>query len=225
MGIELQVPMPVWEITGGYCGQAALALTADPGRPLQTLELTGCLVAPLQYRFLVGERNAIAFNGIATQAASPDGNIMIMRETLNYQVNNYGQSDAAYELVTTLTTLATLLQNMKSSITSKYPRCKLADDDTNFAPGQAIVTPKIIKAEIIAQYSLDEYNGLCQDATDFANNLIVERDGTDPNRIDVLYPPDLINQLRVFATLAQFRLIYNPTNGGAPITNSAALPA
>ena len=42
----------------------------------------------------------------------------------------------------------------------------------------------------------------------FKENLIVERNSTDPNRLDVLFPPDLINQLRVFATLVQFRLQY-----------------
>ena len=37
---------------------------------------------------------------------------------------------------------------------------------------------------------------------------IVERSAKDPNRINVLLPPDLVNQLRVFATLVQFRLQY-----------------
>ena len=39
--------------------------------------------------------------------------------------------------------------------------------------------------------------------------LFVERDPNDANRLNVLYPPDLINQLRVFAVLAQFRLQYD----------------
>ena len=43
----------------------------------------------------------------------------------------------------------------------------------------------------------------------FQANLLVERDANDPNRVNVLYPPDLINQLRVFAVLAQFRLQYD----------------
>jgi phage tail sheath gpL-like len=43
----------------------------------------------------------------------------------------------------------------------------------------------------------------------FKKNLIVERHPNDPNRVNVLYPPDLINQLRIFAVLAQFRLQYN----------------
>ena len=38
---------------------------------------------------------------------------------------------------------------------------------------------------------------------------MVERDPNNPNRVNVLYPPDLINQLRMFAVLAQFRLQYD----------------
>jgi phage tail sheath gpL-like len=34
----------------------------------------------------------------------------------------------------------------------------------------------------------------------------VERNINNPNRLDVLLPPDLVNQLRIFAVLAQFRL-------------------
>jgi hypothetical protein len=53
------------------------------------------------------------------------------------------------------------------------------------------------------------YNGLVEDLTNFKRNLLVERDPNDPNRVNVLYPPDLINQLRTFAVLAQFRLQYD----------------
>ena len=38
---------------------------------------------------------------------------------------------------------------------------------------------------------------------------MVERDARDPNRINVLFPPDYINGLRVFALLNQFRLQYD----------------
>ena len=130
-----------------------------------------------------------------------------MVECTRYQLNSFGQPDIAYNLVTTLTTLAALLMAMKSAITSKYPRSKLADDGTNFATGQAIVTPKSIRGEIISEYLLAEYNGLVEDDGTFATNLVVERSSTNPNRVDVLYPPNLIGQLRIFAVLAQFRLL------------------
>jgi phage tail sheath gpL-like len=102
-----------------------------------------------------------------------------------------------------------VIRNQRYAITTKFPRHKLADDDTRFGPGQAIVTPKIIKAELIAEYAIDEWNGLVENLREFKNHLIVERDPNDPNRVNVLYPPDLINQLRMFAVLAQFRLQYS----------------
>ncbi len=134
---------------------------------------------------------------------------MIAREQTTYQLNLYGQPDDAYELMTTLATLAKLLRNQKQAITSKFPRHKLANDGTKFGPGQAIVTPGIVKAELIAQYQVDSYNGLVEDLANFKSHLIVERNVNDPNRLDVLYPPDLVNQLRTFAVLAQFRLQYD----------------
>jgi len=134
---------------------------------------------------------------------------VIMRESTTYTKNLYGNTDDAYELVTTPATLTKLLRNQRQAITSKFPRHKLADDGTRFGAGQAIVTPKIIKAELVAEYRIDEFNGLVENGKAFKANLIVERDPNDPNRVNVLYPPDLINQLRVFAVLAQFRLQYD----------------
>ena len=66
-----------------------------------------------------------------------------------------------------------------------------------------------VKAELISQYRIDEFNGLVEDVQAFKEHLIVERDPNNPNRLNVLYPPDLVNQLRVYAVLVQFRLQYN----------------
>ena len=155
------------------------------------------------------ELNSLSGAGIATQQASLTNVSHIMRETTTYQLNLYGQSDDAYELVTTLATLAKLIRNQRQVITSKYPRYKLADDGTRFGVGQKIVTPKVITAELVAQYAIDEFNGLVENLQAFKDHLVVERDNQDPNRLNVLYPPDLVNQLRVFAVLAQFRLQYD----------------
>jgi phage tail sheath gpL-like len=209
MGVELGSPAPVFEWTAAYTAKAARGLTNDPARPLQTLEFTGVLPAPLHERFNRPELNTFAGYGIATQEVDPNGAPMILRETTTYQLNLYGQGDDAYELVTTLATLARLLRNQRQTITSQFPRHKLANDGTRFGPGQAIVTPGLIAAELVGQYRQDEFNGLVEDVRSFKENLLVERDANNPNRVNVLYPPDLINQLRVFAVLAQFRLQYD----------------
>ena len=209
MGVELASPSPVYEWVAAYTAKAQRALINDPARPLQTLELTGILPAPLHQRFNRQELNTLAGNGIATQETDPNNLPMILRETTTYQLNLYGMGDDAYELVTTLATLARLLRNQKQAITSAFPRHKLADDGTRFGAGQAIVTPTLIKAELVAEYRIDMYNGLVENIAAFKANLLVERDPNNPNRVNVLYPPDLINQLRVFAVLAQFRLQYD----------------
>ncbi|MEY9404436.1 phage tail sheath gpL-like [Bradyrhizobium japonicum] len=209
MSMEPAMPSPPWNVAAAYAAKAGRALINDPARPLQTLELTGILSPPKHQRFLLSECNALAGVGLATQGVGANNVPAIRRETTTYQKNLYDQPDDAYELVTTLATLSALLRRQKQAITSKYPRHKLADDGTRFGPGQAIVTPKIVKAELVAQYRQDEFEGLVENAKAFKDNLIVERDTTNPNRLNVLYPPDLINQLRIFAVLAQFRLQYD----------------
>jgi phage tail sheath gpL-like len=209
MAVETGSPTPVWNWAAAYAAKAARALLNDPARPLQTLELETCLPAPKHQRFDKAQCNNLAGVGIATQSVNANNIPAIMRESTTYQKNLYGQGDDAYELVPTLATLAALFRSQRHAITSKYPRHKLADDGTRFGAGQAIVTPKIIKAELVAQYRFDEFLGRVENAVAFKQNLIVERDPNDPNRVNVLYPPDLINQLRIFAVLAQFRLQYN----------------
>jgi phage tail sheath gpL-like len=210
MGFEIGSPSPCYEWAAAYCAKAQRALTNDPARPLQTLMLEGILMAPPDQRFIISETNLLATYGIATQRASADDiHPMISRETTMYQVNLYGFEDDAYELVTTNSTLAALIRNQRQVITTKYARCKLANDGTRFGPGQRVATPGIIKAELVSQYRVDMFNGLCEDIRNFKEHLITERDANNPNRLNVLYPPDLINQLRIFAVVNQFRLQYN----------------
>jgi phage tail sheath gpL-like len=209
MSVEPTVPSAIYEVAAAYTGKAARGFTNDPARPLQTLSLDGILPAKLHERFILSELNSLSLNGMATQRTESNNVPMIARETTTYQLNLYGYPDDAYTDATTLATLARLLRNQRQAVTSKWPRHKLADDGTRFGPGQAIVTPKSIKAELVAQYRIDEFNGLVENANAFKQNLIVERDSNDPTRVNVLYPPDLINGLRLFAVLAQFRLQYN----------------
>ena len=209
MGVEQHSPTPVWCWASAYAAKAARALLNDPARPLQTLQMEGCLPAPKHQRMTITQCNTLSGVGIATQGVNDNGVPAIRRESTTYQKNLYGQGDDAYELIPTLATLAALFRSQRHQITTKFPRHKLADDGTRFGAGQAIVTPKIIKAELVAQYRFDEFLGRVENATAFKQNLIVERDPNDPNRVNVLYPPDLINQLRIFAVLAQFRLQYN----------------
>jgi phage tail sheath gpL-like len=209
LALEPSMPSPSYEVTACYVSKAARALTNDPARPLQTLHLETMLPAPFHLRWNLLELQTFSLSGLATQRTLSDNVPMLARETTTYQLNTYGYPDDAFELITTLATLSKLIRDQRYWITTKYPRHKLADDGTRFSAGQAIVTPSIIKAELVAEYGIEEFNGLVENTAAFKDNLIVERDTSDPNRVNVLWPPDLINQLRIFAVLAQFRLQYN----------------
>lgn len=182
-------------------------IDADPARPTQTGSLIGITGTPTGEMFQLTERNTLLQNGLATLTAVA-GVVQIEREVTNYRVNKYGEQDLSYVDCETLFTTAYVLRYLKGLITSKYGRHKLANDGTNFGPGQAIVTPKIIRSELTVAYAKLEYQGIVENATIFERYLVVERDTDNVNRINVLFPPDYVNQLRIFALLNQFRLQY-----------------
>jgi phage tail sheath gpL-like len=209
MDVETAVPSAIWKIGAAYAAKAARSLSIDPARPLQTLDFDGVMPAPVQSRRIKAERNALANAGLAVQTVNSSNKIMIEVEATEYQKNAYGVPDDAYKYLTTLATLARLFRNQRQEITSRFPRHKLADDGTPFGTGQAIATPSMVKGHLIGQYRIDMFNGLVENLRAFKQNLIVERDTNNPSRLNVLYPPDLINGLRIFYTLAQFRLQYD----------------
>lgn len=207
-GYETSIQTPVDELVGYRLARDAVFLRNDPARPTQTGELIGALPAPTGKRFSITEQQSLLMHGIAT-AYTESGVLRIQRDITTYKTNAYGVADNSYLDSETLHTSAYVLRRLKSVITSKYGRHKLANDGTRFGPGQAIVTPAVIRGELSAIYRQLEREGIVENFELFQKYLIVERNANDPNRLDVLFPPDYVNQLRVFAVLNQFRLQYN----------------
>lgn len=206
-GFEPDCPDPFWRVAAAYAARTAVFISADPARPTQTGELTGIAPAPAGERFTLTERQSLLTHGIATASFSGGGQ-RIERGITSYQRNAFDQPDDSYLDSESLHQSAYVISYLKSVITSKYGRHKLANDGTRFGAGQAIVTPNVIRGEMIASYYALERLGIVENADAFAQYLIVERSATNPNRLDVLFPPDLVNQLRVFALQYQFRLQY-----------------
>lgn len=197
---------PPWEWAASYAGIAGFYTAIDPARPLQTLELPGLVGPREQDEFTRAERELLLKDGIATYTVGAGGEVRIERAITMYQTNNFGIEDIAYLDLNSVTTLGFLRQSVRSRIALKFSRHKLADDGTNFAPGQAIVTPNTIRAELIALARQWEEAGLVEDLDQYVADLLVERDGEDPNRVNALIPPNLVNQFRSFAAAIQFRL-------------------
>jgi phage tail sheath gpL-like len=82
----------------------------------------------------------------------------------------------------TLFTLSYLRYDWRNHMLTKYPRHKLANDGTRYGSGQAIITPKVGRAEAIGKFRQWEELGLVEGADQFKRDLIVERNSEDPNR-------------------------------------------
>lgn len=187
---------------------AAYYLNIDPARPLHGLKLKGILPPPVENRFTRSERDILLYDGIATFMIDTGGNTLIERCITTYQSNAFGIIDPSYLDIQTLATLSEIRYQFKTRMYNRFivPRFKLADDTFPVQPGTYVATPSIVKQEIISLFSLLRDKGYIENLDDFKTNLIVERDATDVNRVNVLLPPDLINQFRVLAGLIQFIL-------------------
>lgn len=195
---------PIYEVAASVAGAVALSAQNDPAQPMHTIQLVGMKQPAQSDLFTDSERNLLLYDGIGTTKAGPGGVVQIERPITTYQLSAAGSPDEAYLDSTTLFNLMYLRYDFRTLIATKYARYKLADDGTEIAPGQKIITPKIAKAEAIAWFRAKMLQGLVQNLDQFKRDLVVVRNG--PTRLEFLLPPTLIGQLIVGAAQIQFRL-------------------
>jgi phage tail sheath gpL-like len=183
-------------------------LNNDPARPLYGLQLKGVLAPPVASRFNRAERDILLYDGIATWITDTSDNVLLERIITTYQTNALGVTDPSYLDINTMATLSEIRYQYKARMLNRFitQRFKLADDTFPVQPGSYVATPKTVKQEIIALFAELQSIGLIENLEDFKNNLIVERNATDKTRVDVLLPPDLVNQFNILATVIQFIL-------------------
>ena len=193
---------------GAIAGAVGLSASADPALPFQTLPLRGILPAPLanQNRFSHAERETLLSDGIATHTVDRGGVVSLERMVTTYQTAAGGVPDTAYRDANTLLTVSLIRASLRQRLSTKFARFKLANDGARFGPGQRVATPSIVRADVIGLARQWERAGLIENATAFKEGLVVERNEADPNRLDILLTPDLVNQLRVMAAVISFTL-------------------
>jgi len=197
-------PTPPWIWAASLAGVNAFHSQNDPARPQKTLEVPGVVAPAIANIFTRVERNVLLSDGIATFTVDATGKCRVERIVTTYQTNPLGVTDTSYMDISTPQTLAYLRYSKNTRIALRFPRHKLADDGTNFSPGQAIATPSMIKAEILSLFREWESDGLVENFEQFKADLLVERNDSDATRVDDLAVPDLINQFQTMASLIQF---------------------
>jgi phage tail sheath gpL-like len=202
------VGCPTWsvEAAASLAGVVASYGALDPARPFWTLPIPGVLAPAMGDRITNSTAQALLTAGISTITAQLDGSVAIQNLVTTYKTNAAGSPDTAYKMVNTRLTLMYARYSFRVLMASKYPRHKLASDGTLFGAGQPIITPKIGRAEAVSWFRDMMDLGLFEGLAQFKRDLVVERNALDPNRLDFLLPPDLINQLMGVAASLQFRL-------------------
>ncbi|WP_086733819.1 phage tail sheath C-terminal domain-containing protein [Erythrobacter colymbi] len=203
IGSSPTCPCQAAAIYAAACGYYS---AIDPARPLQTLALKGMVAPKVEARFTRAQRELLLRDGISTFTVTPAGTCLIERAITTYQTDDFGLADLSFLDLETPLTLFYLRASLRARIAQKFPRQKLAADGTRYGAGQAIVTPSTIRAELLALAREWEELGLVENLDQYKADLIVERDATDPNRINALVPPNIVNQFRAFAAAIQFRL-------------------
>jgi phage tail sheath gpL-like len=199
-------PTPAYEWAVSYALQIAGSAAEDEARPLHTLPLKG--VKPPKptdlYKFM--ETDLLLKAGGATFAVDNDGQVRIQRAVTTYTQSISGQPDISYQNVERLNTLSYIRQDSRAFLYKDYiePRFKLANDGTKANLGQLVVTPSDVRLALIGRAKQWEADGKIENAQAFEAGLIVERDTTDPNRLNVKMTPDLINQLQVVGLQIEF---------------------
>jgi phage tail sheath gpL-like len=199
-------PTPPWQWAATFASASIAALAIDPARPVQTLQLPGILPPRVQDRFTFTERDLLLRDGISTFRVNSADQVFIERAITTYQTSPSGAEDISYLDVETIKTLSYIRYDLRTMIALRFPRHKLANDGTAFARGQNVVTPGTLRAEIIARFKQWEEAGLVEGVDQFKADIIVVRSASDPNRVDALLPPDLVNQFRVLAAQIEFLL-------------------
>jgi len=199
-------PTPQFEWSANIAALVAQSAQADPALPFESLALSQVLAPEKDELLTFGERDQLLKAGSSTFTVDGSGNVRLERMRTTRIENEFSAPDEALADLNPKLTLGYLRFDFNANWRTKFARFKLAKDGTRFGPGQRIITPKIGRAEAIARFRLWEELGLVEGVDQFKRDLIVEIDSQDVNRLNLLLPPDLINQLRVTGVQIGFLL-------------------
>lgn len=194
---------PPWLWGASACGvQASLAQT-DPALPEQTTVMPGLVAKAESERRSITDRQTLLAGGVATSIVDGGGLVRAERFATTYRTNAFGVPDRSRFDICHTRLWAQTRFGLRSRFSTKYAQYKLGK---NGSTGPRVMTPALAASELIAFYKgyvdLGWYEG-GEAFEQFKRELRTEIDATDPNRLNALFPPDFMNQLRVTAALVQ----------------------
>ncbi len=187
-----------WTFAATYAALAAFYIGEDPALPVHKLKLPGISFGP--DHFTDSERNLLLAEGLATCYTDLDGTVYLERCRTTYKRDASGAVDNTFSDIEPVWTAAMIRYTQVQRLLRRFWRFKITDNGNPIYPGQNITTPDGIAQELDALAIEWQRAGLIENVDDFVRNRIVERAENDPDRVNILNPPNLVNQLRIMAT-------------------------
>jgi len=177
---------PAEELAADFA--AVVAFEEDPAMPLNTLVLTGAAPPIIADRLSRTEQEACLANGVTPLEWGAGDVVKIVRAVTTYLVNATGTSDVSWLDLTTIRIMDYVMKAISTRIELRFPRSKLSAR-----------TPDRVRSEILdVLYRLEELE-IIENVDKWKNDVVVERDSQDNNRLNAKIPVDVVNGLHVFA--------------------------
>lgn len=177
---------PAEEMAAAF--STVLAFEEDPARPLNTLALTGVTVPAIADRLSRTEQETCLANGVTPLEWGPGDVVQIVRAISTYTLNAASIADPSWLDMTTIRTMDYTMKAMRTRVGLRFPRDKLSAK-----------TPARVRSELLdVALKLEELD-ILENVDKWKDDLVVERDSQDVNRLNAKIPVDVVNGLHVFA--------------------------
>lgn len=207
LGLNKSPTLP-WVISAQWGAAVEMSGGIDPAIPFKGIYLPDVMAPDEKLRFLSTERNLLLHDGISTVTFDQSGGCYVEQVITTYQTNAFSMEDVSLLKLNTKWTVDYMAFVFKADILATFPRHKLAEDDVLqiIQAGQKIATPKLIRDCLIATAMKLARAGLLEDIEGFIRDVKVVISDVDKNRVNVILPPNIVNQFDVFAAAIQFVL-------------------
>lgn len=177
----------------------------NPARAIQRITLPGVLSKARVGRRKWSDRNNLLAGGVSTLVANDDGTVTIERLTTTYRTNpTYQTPDNSYFDQESIATLSNIRYSARIRFVQKYPDWMLGQ---NGSQGDTTFTPSTAIGEYVSLYKGWMANAWVEGGAaeqQFYNDLVAQINSADPDRMDTILAPNLMNQCRVVAAQIQF---------------------
>jgi phage tail sheath gpL-like len=189
-----------FQFASAYAAMSARLTSVVCNNPHQRRVLNCLKPSPSVGRAFWNVRNRSIMNhGMATYNYNQSNQVMLEAGITERTLTDSGlPTDAEYRVETQFQK-SYCRWSLRVMAETRYPHSRLADDGNPGLP-QNVVTPKMLRGDILALCSQVWIPlGIVENYEQFAQDLIVERSTEDCNTIKVYYSPDFVN---IFSVLA-----------------------